>query len=72
MKLVHSLEESLLLIKRFSETIKNESNELKGRFLGISLGTLGASLLQSILAVMELVKEQLELVRIPNAALSFD
>ena len=72
MKLVHSLEESLLLIKRFSETIKNESNEQKGRFLGISLGTLGASLLQSILAVMELVKEQLELVRIPNAALSFD
>ena len=45
MKLVHSLEESLLLIKRFCETIKNESNEQKGRFLGISLGTLGASLL---------------------------
>ena len=51
MKLVHSLEESLLLIKRFSETIKNESNEQKGRFLGMSLGTLGASLLSSILAV---------------------
>ena len=45
MKLVHSLEESLLLIKRFSETIKKESNEQKDRFLGISLGTLGASLL---------------------------
>ena len=51
MKLVHSLEESLLLIKRFSETIKNESNEQKGRFLGMSLGTLGASLVSSILAV---------------------
>ena len=45
MKIVVSLEESGLLIKGVSETIKNEATEQKGGFLGILLGILGASLL---------------------------
>ena len=45
MKAVKSLEESGLLTKRLSETIKNESEEQKGGFLSILLGTLSASLL---------------------------
>ena len=48
MRLVKSLEESGLLIKAVSETIKNEVKEQKGRFLGMLLGTLGASLLGNL------------------------
>ena len=43
MKILKSLEESGLLIKSVSETIKNEAKEQKGGFLGMLLGTLGAS-----------------------------
>ena len=50
MKIVKSFEESGLLIKGVSETIKNDSKEQKGGFLGISLCTLGASLLGNLLA----------------------
>ena len=50
MKIVKSLEESGLLIKGISETIKNEAKEQKGRFLSISLGTLAASILGNALA----------------------
>ena len=37
MKIVKSLEESGLLIKRISKTIKNEAKEQKGRFLPMLL-----------------------------------
>ena len=50
MKIVKSFEESGLLIKGVSETIKNDAEEQKGGFLGISLCTLGASLLGNLLA----------------------
>ena len=50
MKIVKSFEESGLLIKGVSETIKNDAKEQKGGFLGISLCTLGASLLGNLLA----------------------
>ena len=49
MKIVKSLEEFGLLIKSVSETIKNEAKEQKGGFLGMLLGTLGASLLGNLL-----------------------
>ena len=49
MKIVKSLEESGLLIKDLSESIKNEANKQKGGFLGMLLGTLGASLLGNLL-----------------------
>ena len=45
-KIVKSLEESVLIMKGISKTIKNEAKEQKGRFLGMLLGTLCASLLR--------------------------
>ena len=47
-KIVKSLEESGLLVKSVSETI-SEAKEQKGRFLGMVLGKLGASLLENLL-----------------------
>ena len=55
-KTVEYLEESGLLLKAFSETSKNESNEQQCGFLGTSLGTLGASLLGRILATKGVIK----------------
>ena len=48
-KITKSFEESRLLIKGVSETIKNKAKEQKRGFLGTLLGTLGASLLGNIL-----------------------
>ena len=50
MKIIKSLEESGLLIKGISETIRNKKNEQKGRFLPMLLGTLAASILRNALA----------------------
>ena len=49
MKIVKSLEESGLLTKGVSKTIKNEAKEQKGGFLRMLLGSLGASLLGNLL-----------------------
>ena len=49
-RIVKSLEDSGLLLKRVSETIQNEVKEQKRGFLSMLLGTLGASLLANILA----------------------
>ena len=49
MKIVKFLEESGLSIKGVSETIQNEAKEQKDGFLGMLLGTLGASLLGNLL-----------------------
>ena len=49
MKIVKSLEVSGLLKKGVGETIKNEAKQQKGGFLGLLLGTLGASLLGNLL-----------------------
>ena len=49
-KIVKSLEDSGLLLKRVSETIQNKAREQKRGFLSMLLGTLGASLLGNILA----------------------
>ena len=48
-KIVKSLEDSGLLLKRVSEIIQNETKEQKG-FLSMLLDTLGASSLGNILA----------------------
>ena len=48
-KIVKSLEDSGLLIKGVSETIKNEAREQKGGFIGMLLDILGASLLGTLL-----------------------
>ena len=47
-KIVKSLEEFDLLIKDVSKTIKYEAKKQKYRFLGMLLGTLGASLLGNL------------------------
>ena len=49
MKIIKYLEESGLLIKGVSETMKNEAKEQEGGFLGMFFGTLGASLLGNLL-----------------------
>ena len=50
LKIVKSLENSSLLLKGVSETIQHEAKEQRGGFLGMLLGTLGASLLGDILS----------------------
>ena len=50
LKIVESLEDSGTLLKGVSETIQNETKEERGGFLGMLLGTLGASLLGDILS----------------------
>ena len=49
MKIVQALEESNILLKGVTKTIKNETKERKGGFLRMLLGTLGASLLGNLL-----------------------
>ena len=49
MKIGKSLEESGLLLKGISETIKNETKEQKRGFIGMLLCTLGSSLLENLL-----------------------
>ena len=64
-KIVKFLEDSGLLLKGVSETIRNEAKEQKGRFLSMLLGTLDASLLGNISAgkgIFQLEKELLELI----------
>ena len=71
-KIVKSLEESRLLIKEISVKIKNEAKEQKGRFLGMFLNALAASLLGSALTRITVIKASEgtgELVKIFNAAL---
>ena len=49
MKIIEALENSGILLKGISKTIKNETKEQRGGFLGMLLGTLGASLLDNLL-----------------------
>ena len=48
-KIVKSLEDSGLLLKRVTETIQDEVKEQKGIVLSMLLGTLGAKLLGNLL-----------------------
>ena len=50
MKIVQALEDSNVLLKGVTKTIKNKIKEQKGEFLSMLLDTLGASLLGNILA----------------------
>ena len=56
MKIVQALEDSNILLKGVTKTIKNETKEQKGGFLSMLLGTLGASLLGNLLAGKEIVR----------------
>ena len=50
MKIIKTLENSGILLKGVSKTIKNETKEQRGGFLSMLLGTLGASLLGNLLS----------------------
>ena len=50
MKIIKALENSGILLKGVSKTIKNETKEQRGGFLSMLLGTLGASLLGNLLS----------------------
>ena len=50
MKIVQALEDSNILFKGVTKTIKNEAKEQRGGFLNMLLGTLGASLLGNSLS----------------------
>ena len=49
MKIIRALENSGILLKGVSKTIKNETKKQRGGFLSTPLGTLGASLLGNLL-----------------------
>ena len=50
MKILQALENSGVLLKGVTKTIKNEAKEQKGGFLSMLLGTLVASLLGDLLS----------------------
>ena len=50
LKIVKSFENCGILLKGVSETIQHEAKEQRGGFLGMLLGTLGASLLGDVLS----------------------
>ena len=56
MTIVQTLEDSNILLKGVTKTIKNEIKEQKGGFLSMLLGTLGASLLGNLLAGKGIVR----------------
>ena len=56
MKIVQALEDSNILLKGVTKTIKNETKEQKGGFLSMLLDTLGASLLGNLLTEKRIVK----------------
>ena len=56
LKTTQDLENSNILGKGITETIKNETKEQKGGFLSMLLGTLGASLLGNLLTGKGIVR----------------
>ena len=48
-KIIKALQNSGILLKGISKSIKNETKEQEGGFLSMLLGTLGASLLGDLL-----------------------
>ena len=54
LKIFQALKDSNILLKGLTKTVVSEQK--KGRFLGMSLGTLGASLLGNMLAGKGIVR----------------
>ena len=50
MNIVQASDDSNILLKRVTKTIKKETKEQKGEFLSLLLGTLGASLFGNLLS----------------------
>ena len=55
-EIVQALENSNILLKGVTKTIKNEIKKQKGGFLSMLLGTLGASLLGNLLTGKGIVR----------------
>ena len=56
MKIVQALEDSNILLKGVTKTIKNKTKEQKGGFLSMLLGTLVVSLLGNLLVGKGIVR----------------
>ena len=56
MKIIRTIEDSNILRKGVTKTIKNETKEQKGGFSSMLLGTLGASLLGNLLTGKGIVR----------------
>ena len=56
LKINQALEDSNILLKGVTKTIKNETKEQKGGFLSMLLGILGASLLGNLLSGKGIVR----------------
>ena len=56
MKITQALEDSNILLKGVTNTIKDETKEQKGGFLSMLLGTLGATLLGNLLSGKGIVR----------------
>ena len=63
MKIVQALEDSNILLKGVTKTIKNETKEQKGGFLSMLLGTLRAYLLANLLTGKGTVRAGERIVR---------
>ena len=55
-KIIQALEDSNILPKGVTKTIKNEKKEQKGGFLSMLVGTLGASLLGNLIKGKRVVR----------------
>ena len=63
MKIVKSPKDFSLSIKGVIQTIENDTKKQRGRLFGMLLGTLGASLLEDILAGKEVIRPGNEVMR---------
>ena len=63
MKIVQTSEDSNILLKGVTKTIKNEKKEQKGGFLSMLLVTFGASLLGNLLTGKGTIRAGEEIVR---------
>ena len=55
-KIVQTLEDSNILLKGVTKTIKNETRKYRGGFLGTLVGTSGSILLANVLSGMGIVR----------------
>ena len=62
MKIVQALEDSNILLKGATKTIKDETKEQKSGFSSMLLGTLGVSLLGNLLRGKEIERKRNDLV----------
>ena len=67
-KIIEALENSGILLKGVTKTIENETKEQRGGFLGMLLGTLGASLLGNLLSGKEMMRVGEGIVRAGEGA----